>query len=141
MKLLLAFLTGAVMATPVWATETYDTEIIKQAELKWHFRSVVARSINDTTRVSGRLTAFNHIGLPHGHVDVAAFSPSGELITETTTEYKPALLTHRSKLNGGIRFSVEIGQALPADSVIKVAFHRNEPLPRANLVHTVNIAR
>lgn len=141
MKLLLALLTGTLMAAPVWATETYDTEVIKQAEQKWHFRNVAARSIDDITRISGRLTAASHIGLPRGHVDVAAFSPSGKLIAETTTEYSPASLTRSSKLEGGVRFSAEIEQTLPADSVIKVAFHRNESIARVNPAHTGNIAR
>jgi hypothetical protein len=127
--------------TTVNAGGNYPVEVVKQENQKWRFQRLNAFYADEKTTVSGRLTANQHFSLPSGHIDVAAYLPSGELIAETTTNYVPAILTHRIKKKGGVRFATTFDQAMPSDAIIKVAFHRDEPLLKVSPSHSENIAR
>ena len=141
MKLITTILLVFAIAAPALAKESITTEIVKQPEQKWRFQDVSSYKSDGNTHVSGRLTANTRFGLPRGHVDIAAYSPSGTLISETATDYNPAILTYRMKQKGGVRFSAELPENLPANSVIKIAFHQNERTQQLSSVHTDNIAR
>lgn len=141
MKLITTILLVFAMASPALAKETFSTEIIKQPNQKWRFQDVTSYKSNGNTHVSGRLTANTRFGLPRGHIDIAAYSPSGTLISETATDYNPSILTYRMKLKGGVRFSADLPENLPANSVVKIAFHQNEPTTQLRSPHTDNIAR
>jgi len=141
MRFFTAMLFSAIAAAPVLANETYTTEIVKQADQRWQLQRVLAYSDQEGTRVSGRMSAIRRFGLPQGHIDVAAYSPSGELLSEATTDYTPSILTRKKKQKGGVRFSVNLSENLPPHSVVKVAFHRNEHSPSSGPKHTNNIAR
>jgi len=141
MKLITTLLLVFAMASPALAKESITTEIIKQPGQKWHFQDVASYKSNGNAHVSGRLTANTRFGLPRGHIDIAAYSPSGRLISETTTDYSPSILTYRMKLKGGVRFSADLPESLPANSVVKIAFHQDERPHQLNSVHTDNIAR
>lgn len=141
MKLITTILLALAMASPVLAEETITTEIIKQDGMKWRFQDVTSYNSNGNTHISGRLTANSRFGLPRGHIDIAAYSPSGKLISETTSDYKPSILTYRMKLKGGVRFSADLPDNLPADSVVKIAFHQDERTQQLRRDHTDNIAR
>lgn len=125
----------------VSAGENYPVEVVKQENQKWRFQRLNAFYTDDKTTVSGRLTANQRFSLPKGHIDVAAYLPSGELIAKTTTNYVPAILTHRIKKKGGVRFTATFDQAMPSDAIVKVAFHRDEPLLKVSPSHSENIAR
>jgi len=140
MKYFTAIILVTIVAWPVWASESYDIEVIKQPKQQWHFKRLTAYGSAEGTRVGGRLTAANRFGLPSGHVDIAVYSPSGKLITEMTTDYTPSILTHTMRKKGGLRFSAYLTKKLPPNSVVKVAFHRNDPHLKSSPSHKSNIA-
>lgn len=117
-----------------------EIEIVNTDNQRWHFRQVIVNHIGTELTVSGRLNASTRYGLPHGHVDIAAWSADNTLIAETTTDYSPRLLTKRASQKGGVRFSAKL-PPLPADARIKVAFHRDEPQQPQNPVHDHTVAR
>jgi hypothetical protein len=139
-KLSALILAGLTVST-VWAGDRYPVEVSRQPDQKWHFQRLTAFTSDGETHISGRLTANLPYGLPRGHVDVAAYSPSGELLAETTTDYVPAILTHTMKKKGGVRFSTTLDKAIPDDAIIKVAFHREPPIAKTKPTHSGNIAR
>ncbi|MBL4868534.1 MAG: hypothetical protein JKY67_19390 [Pseudomonadales bacterium] len=141
MKLLSIVLFSAAIATPALANETYNTEVVKNTGHKWMIRQVLASSTQKGTRISGRTTAIRRFGLPRGHIDVAAYTPSGELIAEATTDYTPAILTRKKKQKGGVRFAVNLTETLPSNAVVKVAFHPSEKTNSVNPSHQSTIAR
>lgn len=141
MKFLTVMLFSTLAAAPVFANETYNTEVVKQDDNRWKIQKVMVSSRQEGTHVSGRMTATNRFGLPHGHIDIAAYSPSGELLAETTSKYTPAILTHKKKQKGGVRFAANFTDKLPPNSTVKVAFHNNESGPSSGPEHSVNIAR
>jgi len=141
MKFLTAMLFSTLVAAPVFANESYNTEVVKQNDNRWKIQRVIAYSRQEGTRVSGRITAINRFGLPHGHIDIAAYSPSGELLVQTTTDYTPSILTRKKKRKGGVRFAANLTEKLPSNSIVKVAFHRNEQRPSSGPEHSANIAR
>lgn len=140
-RFLCTLLLSICSVSTVSAGDNYPVEVVKQENQKWRFQRLNAFSSDDETKVTGRLTAHLPRGLPRGHVDVAAYTPSGELIAETTTNYVPSLLTHTMKKKGGVRFAATLGQELPSDAIVKVAFHRNEPRRKVNPSHNGNIAQ
>lgn len=118
-----------------------EVEIVKTENQRWHFRQVTVSPTDKELTVFGRMNAHQRVGLPRGHVDIAAWSAdNNKLIAETTTDYTPRLLTRRASRKGGVRFSAKL-PSLPADAVIKVAFHRDEPQQRQNPVHDQTVAR
>lgn len=141
MKLITAVLLSSVTTTTVWATDTYQIEAVKQPDKKWSFQGLTARKDDEGTRVSGRLRKTNRLEFPPGHIDVAAYLPSGELIAETTTDYISSTYLYRIKKEVRARFSALVSEAMPPDSIVKVAFHHEEQRPKSNPVHAFNIAR
>ncbi len=140
-KFLVSLLLGSCVIASAWADENYSVEIVPQPDQEWRFQRLMAYSADATTKVSGRLTSSVSRGLPRGHVDVAAYTQSGQLIAETTTDYVPAILTQTMKKKGGVRFSAAFDQSLPSDAVVKVAFHREPPITKVNPSHSGNIAK
>lgn len=140
-KELITLLLSGMFVTSGWASETYPVEVSSQPDQKWRFQRLTAYKVDDFVTVSGRLTANIPFGLPRGHVDIAGYSSTGELLTETTTDYVPAILTHAMKKKGGVRFSATLDRTLPSDAVIKVAFHREDPMIKIKPAHSGNIAR
>ena len=140
-KFLVSLLLSSCAIGSAWAGENYSVEIVPQPDQEWRFQKLMAYSADASTKVSGRLTSSLPMGLPRGHVDVAAYSQSGQLIAETTTDYVPSMLTHTMKKKGGVRFSTVFDKPLPSDAVVKVAFHRDPPRTEVNPSHSGNIAK
>ena len=140
-KSLIALILGACTLTPVWAGQNYSIEVVPQADQKWRFQRLIAFSADAKTQVSGRMTASHRFALPRGHVDVAAYRSTGELIAETTSAYIPSILTHKMKKKGGVRFSATFAEPLPQDAIVKVAFHQDPPRTKVNPSHSGNIAK
>ncbi|MCG8312678.1 MAG: hypothetical protein MI976_05630 [Pseudomonadales bacterium] len=138
---ILGFFIFSIVSTSIWASEPYSVEVAVQPGQRWHFQRLNAHQVNETFRVSGRLTSNLLMGLPRGHVDIAAYSPSGKLLAQTTTYYVPSLLTHTMRKKGGVRFTATLAQPIPPDAVIKVAFHKEQPKPQRRPAHSGNIAR
>ncbi len=138
---ILGFFIFSIAASSIWASEQYSVEVSVQPDQRWHFQRLKAHQVDGTFRVSGRLTSSLPMGLPKGHVDIAAYSPSGQLLAETTTYYVPSLLTQTMKKKGGVRFTATLAQPIPPDAVIKVAFHKDQPIPKTRPAHSGNIAR
>ncbi len=117
-----------------------DIEIIHIENQRWHFHQVTVTHTGTELTVSGRMNANVRHSLPHGHVDIAAWSADNKLIAEVTSAYSPARLTRRTSRKGGVRFSAKL-PALPDDARIKVAFHRDGPHDLPDPVHDETIAR
>ena len=117
-----------------------EIEVVNIDNQRWHLRQVTVNHTAAELTVFGRMDAHLRYGLPRGHVDIAAWSADNELIAETTADYSPRLLTRRASRKGGVRFSAKL-PALPGDTVIKVAFHRDEPQQRQKPVHDQTVAR
>jgi hypothetical protein len=141
MNLFTAFLAGTFIAAPAWASDSYTIEAAQQPAQSWYFQRLMASQNDDGLPIHGRLTASQQFDLPRGHIDIAAYSPNGDLLAETTTSYTPSLLTYRVKRQGGVHFSAGLTAKLPPGSVIKVAFHRDDPHPSLSPPHTGTIAR
>ena len=139
-KLLLTFL-AAFFSTNLWADQKLSVEVSNQSAQKWHFNRLTAYQSDNEVHISGRLNSDWPGILPKGHVDIAAYSPSGQLLAETTTNYVPAILTRTIKRRGGVRFSVTLQDEIPADAVVKVAFHREKPVYKTKPTHSGNIAQ
>ena len=142
MKLLIAIYLAAIAVLPAWGAENkpISIEIVKPSSSAWRFNRVKTSVSNDGVQVKGRMTASHSFGLPRGHIDVAAYKPNGQLITETTTAYTPRLLTN-SVRKGGVRFSTTIAKELPPNSTIKIAFHSKKSPIEQNPNHEKTIAR
>lgn len=117
-------ITVAIVATPAIATERYSITTSSQSQSNWYFQRLSAHAAKEGTDVSGRLSANSRFGLPHGYVEISAYSPAGNLLRKTRTDYQPAILTRKTKLKGGVRFSADL-EKLPPDSTVKVAFYRD----------------
>ncbi|MBR9910286.1 MAG: hypothetical protein GYB33_08040 [Gammaproteobacteria bacterium] len=140
-RFLCTLLFSVCSISTVSAGENYPVEVVKQENQRWRFQRLNAFQADNKTKVSGLLTAHQLFGLPRGHIDIAAFTPSGKLIAETTTNYVPAILSHKMKKKGGVRFTATFDQVLSPESIVKVAFHRDEPRPKVNPSHSGNIAQ
>ncbi|ATI03715.1 hypothetical protein [Cycloclasticus sp. PY97N] len=140
-NLIVLMMIFTLFATSSRANDRHQIEVSKQPDQKWRFQRLTTSTIDGSVKISGRLTANLPTWLTRGHVNIAAHSPSGELIAETTTDYVPAILTHNMKKKGGVRFSATRDKALPPGSVFKVAIHREEPIVKTNPTHSGNIAR
>ena len=144
MKRLLAslMLSISLASASLAASESYTTEVITQPDQKWKFQRLRVQNIDETTKVFGRMTSslFARAALPRGHVDVAAYMPNGTLISETTTDYTPAMLTRNVKKGGGVQFYATFDSILPSSTIIKIAFHE-EPFVKVKPAHKENIAR
>lgn len=142
MNLKMAFtLIALAFSTHVWADQNFSLEVSKNSAQEWHFNRLMAHKETGQVKVSGRLTSFKQGALPRGHVDIAAYTPSGQLITETTAYHLPALLTRRVKRRGGSQFSATLDKQLPSGALIKVAFHTEKPSFEIKPNHARNIAQ
>lgn len=140
MKTFVITLLGSVLTIPAWAGQ-FNVESIKQEDINWRFQRVHISADADATVVSGRLTAIRRFGLPRGHIDIAAYAPTGELLAESTSSYTPGILTRRMQRRGGLRFTATLDKKLPPGSLVKLAFHREPFLAPEPPKHRVNIAR
>ncbi|OUS00598.1 hypothetical protein A9Q81_10460 [Gammaproteobacteria bacterium 42_54_T18] len=146
MKFLTAIVLSAALAAPVFANETssygatFGTSVVTQPNQRWIFQRVSASTVEDGTRITGRLTAVRRKGLSKGHVDVAAFSPEGRFLAEAAADYSPSMLTRKMKRRGGVHFSVDIPQKLPLNSMIRLSFHETDVGIPSESLHTMNIA-
>lgn len=132
---MLVFLVSSAWAEPV------SVEAVKTPHQAWQFHRLNVSQDQSGITVSGRINApVTSRRPPMGHIDLAAYAPNGDLITETTARYIPKLLSPRYQRRGGARFSAFISQDLPAGSVIKVAFHEDDLTP-TNPVHAFTIAK
>lgn len=138
---LLVFLISVILSSLSWAGSAYKVGVSKHANQHWQIQHLVASRVDGSVKVIGRVTTGLPMKLPRGHIDIAAYSPEGRLLLETTTNYVPEFLTHSMIKRGGLQFSAILGETLPADTLIKVAFHRNDPRDRAKPSHLENIAK
>lgn len=129
-----------LLVSSAWA-EPVSVEVIKIPHLVWQFHRLNISQNQSGITVSGRINAsVTSRRPPSGHIDLAAYAPNGDLITETTTRYIPKLLSPRYQRRGGARFSAFIAQDLPSGSVIKVAFHKDDAVPQKP-AHAFTIAK
>lgn len=141
MKMVFRLLILIVFSQYSYGQLNYTIETVKQDGIPWQFRQLKVFDSENETIVSGRLTASTRFGLPHGHVDIAVYSKTGERLVETTTNYVPSILTAQKKRKGGLRFSKKLEIKMPEDALIKIAFHKNEPRPPTSPPHAHTVAQ
>jgi|GEM_PF-888563 len=142
-KLLITLLVSTCLASTAWAYETYPTQVVQQPHQQWNFKRLITFTRGETTKVRGQLSSLN-LSLPAGHVDVAAYTPDGELLAQTTSQSLSSILTHTLRHRGGRRFSATMPQPLPQGSIVRVAFHQDSPESpesQATTTHNVNLAK
>jgi len=137
MKFFIAVFLASFITLPAWAgvNNSVSVEIVNQPSKAWRFSAVNASPKDGTVRVKGHIIADRSFGLPKGHVDIAAYSPEGELVVATATNYKPRMLRYRAGRKGKVHFSTNIADALPQSSAIKIAFHSSNQSLKANSAH------
>jgi len=128
----------SLLATSAWAAPV-NVEIVDTPNQRWQFHRVTASENNNALVISGRMTA-PLMPRPSGHVDVAAFSPDGKKLAETTTRHMPPPISPKRSRKGGVSFSATLPGPLPPGSVVKVAFHA-DPATNTALHHVANIAQ
>jgi hypothetical protein len=140
MKRLSIFLLVFFIYTPVWSGSDYNIEVAKTAKFSPYFRYLNAWSEDGKVQIYGRLSLASMVRASRGHIDVAAYSSSGQLIEETTAEYFPKYISRKSRRRGA-KFSAELSQNIPKDAVIKVAFHSEAFKPRPKPTHLATVAK
>jgi len=137
MKLFIAVFLASFITLPAWAgiNNSVSVEIVNQPSKAWRFSAVNASPKDGSVRVKGHIIADRSFGLPKGHVDIAAYSPEGELVAATTANYKPRMLRYRAGRKGKVRFSTNITDTLPQNSAIKIAFHSSNQSVKAISAH------
>ena len=106
MKLLITVFLASLITLPTWASGNPPLviDIVKHPSKVWRFTDVDTYVVDEGIRVKGYITADQTFGLPKGHVDIVAYSPSGELFSETTAKYFPSKLRYRAGRKGKVRF-------------------------------------
>lgn len=129
-----------LLVSSAWA-EPVSVKEVKIPHQAWQFHRLNVSQNQSGIIVTGRINAsVTSRRPPFGHIDLAAYAPNGDLITETTTRYIPKLLSPKYHRRGGARFSAFISQDLPSGSVIKVAFHEDDTAP-VSPAHAFTIAK
>ena len=123
------------------AAGKFDIEPVAQQDINWRFQDLHILEKTDTTVISGRLSANSRFGLAGGHVDVIAFSPSGDKISQTVSGHVAGNLTRRMQRRGGVRFKATFTDEVPVGSVIKLAFHRDPSVIDVSLHQPMAISR
>ncbi len=137
MKFIAAVFLFSFFALPAWAgtTNPVSVEIVNQPSKAWRFSAVNAYPDDEAIRIKGHIVADRRFGLPEGHIDIAAYSPKGELVGTATAHYKPRMLRYRAGRKGKVRFATNLTDAPPASSAIRVAFHSISQRDEADSVH------
>lgn len=141
MKFFITACLASLFALPAWASTTnpVSVEIVNQPSKAWRFSAVNAYPNDEAIRIKGHIVADRRFGLPEGHIDIAAYSPEGELVGTATAHYKPRMLRYRAGRKGKVRFATNLTDAPPASSAIRVAFHSSNQRDEAGSTH-VNTA-
>ncbi len=124
MKIFTLILFSIVIVSPGFAAEPFEVRILRPADETLRIQRVTTSQTPTGILVQGRVTASRAQYLPAGHVDIAAYSPDGVLIAETTAMVCPPNLSRQAKRKGGVRFSGEVGGIFPAEVIVKLAYHR-----------------
>lgn len=134
MKFFIAVFLSSLITLPAWdnVNNSISVEIVNQPSKAWSFASVNVYNWDGAISVNGHIVGHRRFRLPKGHVDIAAYSPEGELIIATTTNYNPRKLRYRAANKWKVRFSTNIAEILPPNSTIKIAFHSNKSSADSN---------
>jgi len=141
MQLINVIMAGLLITAPACSGPSYKIAAAKQPAQQWQFQRLMASQHDEGVRVHGRLTASRPYGLPKGYIDIAAYSPDGELLAATTASHVPSLLTYRTKRHGGVYFTADLAEKLPPGSIVKVALHHEQPPTWLRLPRNGNIVR
>ena len=120
-KSFLAALLMGCLAASYAAAE--NTTIQTHTSNNAQFEQVNSEQHKGNTRVSGKLTRtrYNSSVAP-GHIDYQLVNAQGKILTQGIADYTPALSLRHWKHGSDFEFTLP-GQ-LPAQSVIKLAYHQ-----------------
>lgn len=126
----------AIVPTPYHFETVYpDTQHVK-------FYFMTSYEKNGNVVIHG--TLFHKPNLPvreSGHIDIAVYSPTGDLLLETTGQYQTPVNARSAWSKTGVTFYIPLGMAPPANSLINLAFHVETHAEKSAAKHGVNIAR
>lgn len=134
------------LALPACAVleSSFEFESVHVYTKEVYFQHLTAVVDDNQLVISGELKHSQTTVLPDGHVDVAVFSPEGNLVSETTATYtaNTSVRNIRSALKlKGNRFRATLDRVPPSGSLIKVAFHPKTNESNAKSDHELNITR
>jgi len=112
---------ATVHATPA------NVEVIHPLDKTWYFSPINVSVTANGAYISGRANNNAYLPRPSGHIDIAAFSPDGKLLAETTARYFPSVFNIHAQRRGGVRFGADLPGHFPTGSVFKIAFHPDVP--------------
>jgi hypothetical protein len=121
------------------AATNFTFDIVNQDEQKWSIYSLNSFEYKNLTHISGKMKAKSEFELPHGHIDIAIISPSGDLITEKKTDYTKSNTNKRLNRRTRVYFSIVISEEITNNSIVYVAFHRDDS-SKSSIEHKENIA-
>lgn len=127
---LVAFVVTAIAGcshTPQRIAEV-RVEVLPQPQQKWLLANVAVKEHSRHIHVRGRVIPRSWTQRPRGHIDIAAYSLSGDVIFESATRYQKTLSFFHGRFRMGIvnRFNAEITEKFEEVAEIKVAFHQSE---------------
>jgi hypothetical protein len=129
-----------MVTIPAWANEnnSISVEVVKHPTSLWRFKRLRSFISDEGVRVKGHMSSIHRYGLPKGHIDIAAYSPNGELIAETTTGYTIKSFSNKAVFKGEARFTANFATPLPSNAIIKVAYHAKKRGAESNSEHDSN---
>lgn len=121
------------------AKYTFEATYPETKHVTFHFTTTQEK--NDTTVLQGSLfhKPFRHVR-ESGHVDIAVYSPAGELVLQTTADYQTPINPTYAWSKTGVRFLAPLSLVPPPGSTIKMAFHVDKQWPKTREPHGANIA-
>lgn len=133
--ILVVFFTGCGV-TP----QKYTFETIQPDDTHVTFHAVTTQDKNGTVVLHGSLFQKPYRSSHQsGHIDIAVYSPTGELIINTTAGYRNPINPAYAWYRTGVRFFTPLSLVPPSGSIIKMAFHVNQQRQPLE-THGLNIA-
>jgi hypothetical protein len=125
--LFIAVLTAAFISAPVFSEPKVE-EVQKNHKVKFENVNVVAAGEGRVLKGKIKKSIYNS-RLPAGHIDYLVLSSGGDVLVEEGFQYNKSLSLRRWKR--GSSFSVVLPENIPDDAVIRIGFHKNEHVGRA----------
>lgn len=120
------------------STRNFNVEVIRNEPMKVRFSQITTEISGKGLHVGGIISK-NTIQSTDGHIDIAIYSASGQLLKPATTDYVSSLNFRKLQQRGGNRFSTDIQFVPPAGSTIKIAYHENRYQKPVPPTHNCNI--
>lgn len=134
---LVIFITGC-QSLSTTSNSDFNVEVIRNESMKVRFSQITTEISGNTLHIGGNIRK-DSLQPTDGHIDIAIYSSSGQLLKQATTDYVSSLNLQKLQQRGGNRFSTDIQFVPPTGSTIKIAYHENRYQKPAPPTHNCNI--